>query len=725
MVKNKRKAKYNKIQLQGNNSAQNIAPGVAPIIINQPKRGSLDIGDYMRVLKAAENPERPNRIGYLDMCEEVLTDAHLYAVIQKRKAAVLNSPIEFTRDGVVDEAIGEQIRSPWFQSLLSDLLDVEQFGNTLLQFRREGDWLNYDMIPRKHYDPVRRMIFRKQTDTEGDSFDEFADLVLIGDPRDLGLLAKAALYVIYKRNAMSDFAQFVELFGHPMIEGTYDSYDKEIRKKIAEDLFNAGGSRVLIHPNGTNINLHDTGSKGATGELYKGFMTFCNDELSKLELGNTLTTEAGDIGTQALGTVHQAGEDRITRMSRTNLLNVLNYELTDLFTNLGWNTSGGEFTFASPQNKDLSARIQIDMYLQSMGLKIPEDYLYETYGIPKPSGSDQVTTKDQKPEPPKNQEPEPTPPPQDPKEKEKQKSSQEVVDEKEDRAGSKFKNWVRGLLPRKPHPADFRGKINGLYRFAAKEVEDGFSFDQEALKTALIRIYEKDFNPVTEVEKNLFNAVWDTINIATDRGFSNPKPTDHNFEFCNAIKKNNSVFAAFKVHRMQNEMAAQILDSRGDLKTFNQFVKDTETLRNHHVEAWLKVEYNAAIKKAHEAANFQQYQREKDILPNFKWLPSTSITPRKEHMVFWNRVWSLDDPFLNEHRPGDEWGCNCGSTSTDEPVTDNSHLSNYGGKPAPGLGGNPCVTGQLFSDDHPYYTDTYKGADQAVGDLLKSLSGNN
>lgn len=339
-----KRRKYNKIQLQTNIRPEKLAPGAAPIIISQTVRGGLDVGDYMAAFKSAESVDLPNRAKLLDIIDEALTDAHLYAVVQKRKSAVLNSPIEFTRDGVPDEKIGEQLRSPWFQRLLNDILDIEQLGNTLLQFRREGKWINYDAIPRKHYCPIRRIIIQRQTDITGESFDNFSDLVLLGDPRDLGLLAKAALYVIYKRNALSDFAQFVELYGHPLKEGTYNAYDAEVRKKLTNDLYESGGSSVIVHPEGTNLTIHDASNKNATGQLYEGFMQFCNDELSKLELGNTLTTEVGDKGTQALGTVHQAGEDKIMMLSKQLVLNVLNYELTDIFTNLGFNTQGGEFT---------------------------------------------------------------------------------------------------------------------------------------------------------------------------------------------------------------------------------------------------------------------------------------------------------------------------------------------------------------------------------------------
>ncbi|CCZ10507.1 DUF935 family protein [uncultured Culturomica sp.] len=715
-----KRRKYKKIQLQTNIRPDKLEPGAAPIIISQTVRGGLDVGDYMAAFKSAESVDLPNRSKLLDIIDEAMTDAHLYAVVQKRKSAVLNSPIEFTRNGVPDDLIGEQLRSPWFQRLLNDILDIEQFGNTLLQFRREGQWLNYDMIPRKHYCPIRRIIIQRQTDITGESFDNFSDLVLLGSPRDLGLLTKAALYVIYKRNALSDFAQFVELYGHPLKEGTYNAYDAEVRKKLTNDLYESGGSSVVVHPEGTNLTIHDTNNKNATGQLYEGFMQFCNDELSKLELGNTLTTEVGEKGTQALGTVHQAGEDKITQISKQLVLNVLNYELTDVFTNLGFNTAGGEFTFANPQVKDLSARIQIDLQLQAMGLKIPEAYLYETYGIPKPENGEEVTNKEPTPEDdpaaasPKEA-PEIKP---DPEEEKSNKSAQQKVDEKKERS---FKNWVSGLFVRKPKPTAFRGKMNALYRGAAKEVESSFVFDADALKKTLIRIYEKDFNPMTEIELNLFNAIWDSLNIATEEGFA-AVMVDREREFLTQLKQNNAVFAAFKTHRMQNEIAAELLDSSGILKTFAQFKKDTESLVDHHVDAWLQTEYDTAVIRAHQAADWKQFIAEKDVLPNVKWNPTTSLNPGLDHMVFWNRIWSIDDPFLEKHRPGDRWNCKCSLSSTDELVTDNSDLVADGEKPSPGLGGNPGVTGQIFSDDHPYFTDAYKGADKAVAGLLASLS---
>lgn len=448
-----KKKKYNKITVQGNIGRQPDKEGTKTIIITQPRRGNIDIGDYLKAIRAAENVDFPSWVKLYDIYEDILTDAHLSALIQKRKSSVLNTPIEFKRNGVIDEKIGEQIRSPWFRNFLSDLDDTVQWGNSTIQFFRNGEWLGYDLIPRKHVNPVKRIILKRQTDLTGDSFDEYADLVTIGNPRSLGILSKAALYVIYKRNATADWAQFIELYAHPLKEGIYDGWDEEARTKMTEDLYNMGGSAVILHPKGTEVKIHDTSSKSASSDLYKTFVQYCNDELSKLELGNTLTTEAGDTGTQALGTVHQSVEDKIERADRQMILDVLNYELTDIFTNLGMDTSGGEFAFVVPQNKDLSARILIDMQLKNGGLPMSDDYFYETYGVDKPDNYEELKRAKAARTPGTEVKPEEKPgndTDEAVKEAKKDDSPEEKADKKKEKIWKNFFSGLSGFFPVAP-----------------------------------------------------------------------------------------------------------------------------------------------------------------------------------------------------------------------------------------------------------------------------------
>ncbi|MCB6967339.1 phage head morphogenesis protein, partial [Phocaeicola dorei] len=78
---------------------------------------------------------------------------------------------------------------------------------------------------------------------------------------------------------------------------------------------------------------------------------------------------------------------------------------------------------------------------------------------------------------------------------------------------------------------------------------------------------------------------------------------------------------------------------------------------------------DTAVIRAHQAADWRQFEREKDVLPNLKWMPSTSIHPGADHRIFWGTIRPIDDPFWNEHKPGDRWNCKCTLSSTDEAPT--------------------------------------------------------
>lgn len=109
--------------------------------------------------------------------------------------------------------------------------------------------------------------------------------------------------------------------------------------------------------------------------------------------------------------------------------------------------------------------------------------------------------------------------------------------------------------------------------------------------------------------------------------------------------------------------------------------------------------------RAHRAADWQQFEAEKDVLPNLEWKPSTSPNPGEDHRLFWGTVLPIDDPFWNEHKPGDRWNCKCGLRNTDKKV---GTVPTGGQKdmPARGLENNPGKDGHLFSDKHNYFPDS-------------------
>ncbi len=157
---------------------------------------------------------------------------------------------------------------------------------------------------------------------------------------------------------------------------------------------------------------------------------------------------------------------------------------------------------------------------------------------------------------------------------------------------------------------------------------------------------------------------------------------------------------------MQNDMAAQLLDSNGNLKPFEQWKNDVQSIASHQCRSWLETEYNTAVLRAHQAADWQQFLQEADVLPNLKWMPSTSPNPGADHMPFWGTILPIDDPFWDQHRPGDRWNCKCSLTSTDEPTTPVPSVAvsqQPKNTPQRGLENNPGKDAAVFSDKHPYF----------------------
>lgn len=363
------------------------------IILSPPKRFGIDIQSFIDAVRAADNVDYYRRSLLYDLYEDITIDSHLSSVMQRRKDAVNAAEVSFIdNNGNPDEAINEQLRSPWFDRLIGDIVEAKFYGFSLFQFYRdEHGWITYDLIPRKHVDPVRRTIMRRQGEISGPSWDDFPNMLFVGQPRDLGLLMKAAPWVIYKRNDMADWAQFAEIFGMPIEDYTYDTGDDEARERTIRDAQAAGALKKYIHARDVELQLIEAGNKTGSSDLYDGLCERCNKELSKLFLGNTLTTEAQATGTQALGTVHKKEEDRILQADQKFVLNVLNYDMADIFAAMGIDTKGGEFTFPEPKYLDLTAKSNILVQLQTnFRLPISDDYLYETFGIEKPQNYAQL-----------------------------------------------------------------------------------------------------------------------------------------------------------------------------------------------------------------------------------------------------------------------------------------------------------------------------------------------
>lgn len=230
------------------------------------------------------------------------------------------------------------------------------------------------------------------------------------------------------------------------------------------------------------------------------------------------------------------------------------------------------------------------------------------------------------------------------------------------------------------------------------------------LAAFLRRIYD-GFDTSADFEPAMWREILRVVNEAAVEGLSQgtaPPSLSADRDFYRALRHSNEVFSAFKVHRMGREMAALLTDTDGRLKPFSKWVEDVRGISTHYNRTWLGTEYSTAVIRAHNAADWRQFERDKDILPNLRWMPTTSPDPEGSHRAFWERKLTLpvDDGFWNRHHPGDRWNCKCTLEQTDDPATPELKELLDGDRPQPGLGNNPGKDGHLFSQDHPYFPES-------------------
>lgn len=361
------------------------------IVLQMPEVFFFDMAAYMTSIKAAQGIDYSNRVRLYDMYESALLDLHLSGVLAKRLRGVTKIPIEFQRDGEPDEAINAQIRSPWFKQFRKDCVLAEFHGFSLMQFWRDDEgFIRYDLINRKHYDPIHHCILKYQGDINGLPLEQFPNMLFVGKERELGIFAELLPAVLYKRGDMADWARFCNIFGMPIREYTYDAGDEQARRRLIAEARSQGANAVYIHPKDSELTLIEAANKSGSSELYKTFAEYWDSKISIRVLGNTLTTDAKETGTQALGEVHKEEEDEMNADDRDFILDILNYDMRPIFADLGFNVDGGEFVYAKKDKINPSQQIDIVQKLASMGLPIDDDYLYETFCIAKPENYDEL-----------------------------------------------------------------------------------------------------------------------------------------------------------------------------------------------------------------------------------------------------------------------------------------------------------------------------------------------
>lgn len=248
------------------------------------------------------------------------------------------------------------------------------------------------------------------------------------------------------------------------------------------------------------------------------------------------------------------------------------------------------------------------------------------------------------------------------------------------------------------------------------------------LEGFLHKVYE-GFDTSSDIEPTAWREVLRIMNEASVEGIIESGYTTHEESFLENIRHSNEVFSAFKVHSMGVKMAERLHDEQGHLRSFEEWKASVRGIASHQVGSWLRTEYDTAVLRAHQASDWQEFERNRDILPNLRWMPTTSPSPDTLHESFWARALTLpiDDPFWMKNHPGNRWNCKCSLEATDDPATVEEWRSDKEVNKETaqaGLENNPR-DGRIFSDKHPYFPKSCGACPfyKAKGGFVRNLLG--
>lgn len=120
----------------------------------------------------------------------------------------------------------------------------------------------------------------------------------MGQPEDLGLYLKAATQTIPKKNALSFWDTFAEIFGMPMRIARTTTRDRNELNKMENTMQKFGTAGYAILQQGTEIEVVES-TKGDAFNVYDKRIDRSNSELSKLVIGQTMTIEDGSSLSQS------------------------------------------------------------------------------------------------------------------------------------------------------------------------------------------------------------------------------------------------------------------------------------------------------------------------------------------------------------------------------------------------------------------------------------------
>lgn len=193
------------------------------------------------------------------------------------------------------------------------------------------------------------------------------------------------------------------------------------------------------------------------------------------------------------------------------------------------------------------------------------------------------------------------------------------------------------------------------------------------------------------------------IEFGFEAGLSNLEPDSSRFRLLQQMHRNVYVFSGFKSYQQLREISSLIYESNGDLRPFNEFLKDVRKVNATYNVHYLNAEYNHAVASSQMAVNWQGYMENIDVAPWLKYQTAGDERVREEHRGLDGAIKRKDDPFWNTWYPPNGWMCRCDVIELIDAPEGAVEPAFLPEKQPAMFKGNVGKDGVLFPDTHPYF----------------------
>lgn len=228
-----------------------------------------------------------------------------------------------------------------------------------------------------------------------------------GHPTVAAPLRVLATYWLAAVYGLKWLTQFAQICGVPFRWATYATGDDKSKIAVSNMLSDMGSSAWGAFPSGTEVHFEETG-KGANTVAQKVLLDLADEQCDIFILGQTLTSSAGDKGSQALGKVHEGVRQDVIEGVCDFVGEILTYQLVPAIYALNYGESRDELpgVWAEwKEERDLKGEAERFNMLKGLNIPIRKEEGYEALGLQIPAEGDELlfepsaATPDQKPTP--------------------------------------------------------------------------------------------------------------------------------------------------------------------------------------------------------------------------------------------------------------------------------------------------------------------------------------